>query len=185
MSLLVFTPACPLTWRRQCIQLELRNDHGWASLLHTYNISLSAAQKTKILFALTCSRDKNKLHRLLDLGLEGKVIRSQDLSSLILMVARNPQGHHLAWDFVKQNWDTLVQKFQLGSFCIRSIVIGTTGQFSTPEELTEVQLFFESIKEQASQLRATRVALDNVQKNVRWFQRNLEPLRTWLNKQMK
>ncbi|XP_073321593.1 endoplasmic reticulum aminopeptidase 2 [Pagrus major] len=162
-----------------------QDDHGWASLLHTYNISLSAAQKSKILFALTCSKDTDKLQRLLELGLEGKVIRSQDLSTLILMVARNPQGHHLAWNFVKKNWDTLVQKFQLGSFCIRNIIIGTTGQFSSPEDLTNVQLFFESIKEQALQLRATQVALDNVQKNVRWFQRNLETLRGWLNKQMK
>lgn len=48
--------------------------------------------------------------RLLELGLEGKVIRSQDLSSLIRMVASNPQGHYLAWNFVKKNWDTLVQK---------------------------------------------------------------------------
>lgn len=48
--------------------------------------------------------------RLLELGLEGKVIRSQDLSSVILMVARNPRGYHLAWNFVKKNWDTLVQK---------------------------------------------------------------------------
>lgn len=161
-----------------------QEDRGWASLLHTYNISSSAAQKSKILFALTCSRDANKLHRLLELGLEGKVIRSQDLSSLIFMVARNPQGHRLAWNFVKKNWDTLVQRFQLGSSCISSIIIGTTGHFSSPEELAEVQLFFEAIKEQASQLRATRVALDNVQKNVRWFQRNLETLRNWLNQKM-
>ncbi|KAK2837344.1 hypothetical protein Q5P01_014556 [Channa striata] len=161
-----------------------QDDHGWASLLHAYNISLSAAHKQKILFALTCSRDTNKLQRLLQLGLEGKVIRSQDLSSLILMVARNPQGHHLAWNFVKRNWDSLVQKFQLGSFCIRNIIIGTTGKFSSPEELSDVQLFFESIKEQTSQLRATQVALDNVQKNIRWVQRNLETLRNWLNKQL-
>uniref|UniRef100_A0AAQ5XU26 Aminopeptidase n=1 Tax=Amphiprion ocellaris TaxID=80972 RepID=A0AAQ5XU26_AMPOC len=162
-----------------------QDDHGWASLLNTYKTSLSAAQKHKILFALTSSRDSNKLQRLLDLGLEGKVIRSQDLSSLILMVARNSRGCNLAWNFVKKNWDTLVQKFQLGSFCIRNIIIGTTGQFSSQEELNEVNmLFFESIKEQASQLRATQVALDNVQKNVRWVQRNLETLRSWLNEQM-
>lgn len=49
--------------------------------------------------------------RLLELGLEGKVIRSQDLSHVILMVAKNPQGSHLAWNFVKKNWDALVQKF--------------------------------------------------------------------------
>nr|XP_020509293.1 endoplasmic reticulum aminopeptidase 2-like [Labrus bergylta] len=162
-----------------------QGDHGWALLLHTYNISLSAAQKNTILYALTCTTDTNKLHRLLELGLEGKVIRSQDLSSLILMVARNPQGHHLAWNFVKKNWDTLVKRFQLGSSCIRHILVGTTGQFSSPEELTEVQLFFESIKEQASQLRATQIVLDNMQKNVRWVQRNLETLRLWVNEQMK
>ncbi|XP_061585050.1 endoplasmic reticulum aminopeptidase 2 isoform X2 [Cololabis saira] len=162
-----------------------RNDHGWDSLLHTYKMSLSEAQKHKILFALTSSRDTEKLQRLLELGLEGKVIRSQDLSSLILMVARNPRGHYIAWNFVKKNWDTLVQKFQLGSFCIRNIIIGTTGQFSSPDDLPEMQLFFESIKEQASQLRATQLALDNVQKNIRWVQRNLQPLRNWLNDQMK
>ncbi|MEQ2161446.1 hypothetical protein GOODEAATRI_009658 [Goodea atripinnis] len=79
----------------------------------------------------------------------------------------------------------LTCRFQLGSSCIRSMIVGTTGQFSFPEELTEVQQFFESIKEQASQLRATQIALDNLQKNIRWVQRNLETLRNWLNEQMK
>ncbi|XP_053182011.1 endoplasmic reticulum aminopeptidase 2 [Scomber japonicus] len=158
-----------------------QDDHGWDSLFHAYNTSLSSAQKQKILFALTSSRDTNKLNRLLELGLEGKVIRSQDLSSVILMVARQPQGHHLAWNFVKKNWSTMVQKFQLGSSDIRNILIGTTGQFSYPEELADIKLFFESIKEQASQLRATQLALENVQKNIRWMQRNLETLRNWLN----
>uniref|UniRef100_A0A3P9KQA5 Aminopeptidase n=1 Tax=Oryzias latipes TaxID=8090 RepID=A0A3P9KQA5_ORYLA len=117
-----------------------QHDHGWNSLLDTYKISLSEAQKNKILQALTSSRDTEKLQRLLQLGLEGKVIRSQDLSSLILMVARNPKGHYLAWNFVKKNWDELVEKFQLGSFCIRHILIGTTGQFSSPDDLAEVNL---------------------------------------------
>ncbi|XP_029018909.1 endoplasmic reticulum aminopeptidase 2 [Betta splendens] len=161
-----------------------RDDSGWVSLLHAYNISLSAAQKEKILFALTRSRDADKLQRLLELGLEGKVIRLQDLSSVILMVSRNPQGHHLAWNFVKENWDSLVQRLQLGSFCMRNIIIGTTGQFSFPEELTEVQSFFHSIKEQVSQLRAAQLALDNVKKNVRWVKRNLEPLRNWLTEKL-
>ncbi|KAM9858781.1 endoplasmic reticulum aminopeptidase 2 [Aulostomus maculatus] len=162
-----------------------QDDHGWDSLFHAYNTSLFAAQKDKILFALTSTKDTNKLQRLLDLGLEGKVIRSQDLSGLILTMARNPHGHHLAWNFVKKHWNTLVQKLQLGSVCIRNIIIGTTGQFSSPEEFTEVQMFFESIKDQASQLRATQVALDNVRKNVLWVQRNLKTLKNWLIEKMK
>ncbi|XP_008335053.1 endoplasmic reticulum aminopeptidase 2 [Cynoglossus semilaevis] len=162
-----------------------QDDHGWKTLLHTYNFSLSEVLKDKILHALSRSTDISKLERLLQLGLEGNVIRMQDLSHVVLMVARNPQGHHLSWNFVKKNWDMLVKKFHLGSFSIRNILIGTTSQFSTQEELNDVQRFFESIKEQASELRATQVALDNVQKNVRWIQRNLETLRKWLSDRVK
>uniref|UniRef100_A0A672YSY3 Aminopeptidase n=1 Tax=Sphaeramia orbicularis TaxID=375764 RepID=A0A672YSY3_9TELE len=146
-----------------------QDEHGWNSLFYTYTTSLSEAQKHKIMSALASTKDTNKLHRLLELGLEGKVIKSQEMSALVLKV----------------NWNRLVQKFQLGSSCIRNILIGTTGHFTTPEELTDVNLFFESIKEQISELRAVQIALDNVQKNIRWMQRNLEPLQNWLNEQMK
>lgn len=45
-------------------------------------------------------------------------------------------------------------------------------------------MFFKSIKEQALQLRATQVALDNMQKNIRWYETNIETLRTWLDEKM-
>ncbi len=56
-------PSLPTDVAETVYSVGAQDDHGWASLLHTYNISLSAAQKNKILFALTCSRDTNKLHR--------------------------------------------------------------------------------------------------------------------------
>lgn len=158
-----------------------KREDGWTFLFYTYTTSLSEAQKRQIMQALTSSEDTTKLERLLDLALEGRDIKSQDLSSVVYLVARNPQGHHLAWNFVKKHWNTLVKKFQLGSFCIRNIIIGTTSQFTTNEELADVELFFESIKDEASQLRVTRLALDNVKKNVYWIRRNLETLRKWLN----
>lgn len=161
-----------------------QDDVGWAALLLTYTHSISETHKHKILSALASSADTHTLDRLLDLGLQGEVVRPQDLSTLILLVARNPKGLPLAWNFVQKNWHTLVQKFQLGSFCIRNILIGTTSHFSSPEQLTQMESFFESIKEQASQLRATQVALDNVKKNILWVQRNLATLRNWLEKQI-
>lgn len=162
-----------------------KGEDGWTSLFYTYTTSLSEAQKRQIMQALTSSEDTTKLERLLELGLEGRDIKSQDLSSVIYLVARNPLGHHLAWNFVKKHWSTLVKKFQLGSSCIRNIIIGTTSQFTTNEELKDVQLFFESIKDEASQLRVTRLALDNMKKNIYWIQRNLETLRKWLNEEIK
>lgn len=50
------------------------------------------------------------MHRILHLGLEGEVIKAMDLPSLIYSVARNSNGHVLAWNFVKENWNRLVEK---------------------------------------------------------------------------
>ena len=45
--------------------------------------------------------------RLLDLTLEGAVIRHQDARSVLEAVSDNPSGRDLAWDFLKQHFDEL------------------------------------------------------------------------------
>ncbi|XP_064412789.1 endoplasmic reticulum aminopeptidase 2 [Latimeria chalumnae] len=157
-----------------------QNSLGWNFLLEKYKQSMSGAEKYKIISALASSKDKEKLARLLELGMEGDVIKTQDLSSVIYAVSRNPNGLLLAWDFVRENWNKLLEKFPLGSFSIRTIIIGTTGQFSSKKELEEVKLFFDSIKDQVSQLRATQIAVENIEKNIKWLERNLATLKNWL-----
>ncbi|KAL0979300.1 hypothetical protein UPYG_G00183370 [Umbra pygmaea] len=161
-----------------------QEQRGWEALLHAYTHCLSETHKYKMLSALASSKDTNKLHRLLELGLVGEVIRSQDLDSLIVMVARNPKGHNLAWGYIQKYWSTLVDKFQLGSFSIRNIIIGTTAHFSSTKELCEVRVFFEKIHEQGSKLKVTQIAMDNIQKNIIWLERNLGTLRSWLEQHM-
>lgn len=40
-----------------------QDDRGWHYLLEKYEVSISAAEKSKILFALTSNRDSDKLLR--------------------------------------------------------------------------------------------------------------------------
>lgn len=161
-----------------------QDDSGWAYLLEKYGVSMCETEKSKFLSALVSSKDSKKLSRLLQLGMGGTVIKTQNLPSLIYMVARNPVGHFLAWDFVKKHWNELVEKFPLGSFGIRNIIVGTVTQFSSTEELREVEDFFKSITEQVSQLRVIQVATENVEKNIMWLTRNLESMRTWLQQRL-
>uniref|UniRef100_A0A671RK97 Aminopeptidase n=1 Tax=Sinocyclocheilus anshuiensis TaxID=1608454 RepID=A0A671RK97_9TELE len=158
-----------------------QDDSGWAYLLEKYGVSMCETEKSKFLSALASSKDSEKLSRLLHLGMDGTLIKTQNLPSLIYMVARNPVGHFLAWDFVKKHWNELVEKFPLGSFGIRNIIVGTVTQFSSTEELREVEDFFKSITEQVSELRVIQVATENVEKNIMWLSRNLETMRTWLH----
>ncbi|XP_064412808.1 endoplasmic reticulum aminopeptidase 2 isoform X2 [Latimeria chalumnae] len=153
---------------------------GWSYLLEKYKLSMSSAEKNKFLYGLTTSRDTRKLTTLLELGMQGEVIKTQDLPSLIVTVNSNPVGQTLVWEFVKKNWNKFLEKFQVGSFAIRGILSGITSYFSSKEELEQVEIFFESIRDQGTQLRITQVVLESIQKNIRWMERNLKTLRAWL-----
>ncbi|XP_007466930.1 PREDICTED: endoplasmic reticulum aminopeptidase 2 isoform X2 [Lipotes vexillifer] len=153
---------------------------GWNYLLEQYELSLSGAEKNKILYALSTSKHQEKLTKLIELGMEGKVIKTQDLAALLHAIARNPKGQQLAWNFVKENWIHLLKKFELGSFPIRMIISGTTSHFSSKDELQEVKLFFESLKAQGSHVEIFQIVLETISKNIKWLEKNLPTLRNWL-----
>lgn len=52
----------------------------------------------------------NIVFRLMDQGLLGDIVKTQDLPHIVVFVAKNPSGYHLAWKFLKENWNKLAQK---------------------------------------------------------------------------
>uniref|UniRef100_A0A8D2AVG2 Aminopeptidase n=1 Tax=Sciurus vulgaris TaxID=55149 RepID=A0A8D2AVG2_SCIVU len=153
---------------------------GWNYLLEQYELSVSSAEKNKILYALSTSRHQEKLVKLIELGMEGKVIKTQDLAALLHAIARNPMGQQLAWNFVRANWTDLLKKFELGSFAMRTIISSTASLFSSKDEFQEVKLFFESLMVQGSHLDIFQIVLETITKNIKWLEKNVPTLRTWL-----
>lgn len=153
---------------------------GWNYLLEQYGQSMSGAEKKKILYALSTSKHQEKLMKLIELGMEGEVIKTQELSPLLYVIARNPKGQQLSWNFLRENWTHLLKKFDLGSYAMRMIISGTTSHFSSKDELQEVKLFFESLKAQGLHLDIFQIILETISKNIKWLEKNLPTLRTWL-----
>ncbi|XP_074061294.1 leucyl-cystinyl aminopeptidase [Macrotis lagotis] len=157
-----------------------KTEAGWTFLFEKYDSLESEAERNKILEALASSEDVRKLHWLMKASLDGNIIRSQKLSHIIRIVGRSFAGHLLAWDFVKENWNRLVQKFHLGSYTIQNIVAGTTHLFSTKTHLSEVQTFFEAQSEATSQLRCVQEAMQIIQLNIQWMEKNLKNMTSWM-----
>uniref|UniRef100_A0A8C9TNX6 Aminopeptidase n=1 Tax=Scleropages formosus TaxID=113540 RepID=A0A8C9TNX6_SCLFO len=110
-----------------------RSEEGWDFLLDKYRRSLYSSVKSRIKTALCTSPLGHKLQ-----CLEGEVLKTQDLPYVLVSVSRNPKGYRRAWDFLRANWERLLNKFDLGSPAIAHMVTGVTGQFSTREMLEEV-----------------------------------------------
>ncbi|XP_070599089.1 leucyl-cystinyl aminopeptidase isoform X2 [Erythrolamprus reginae] len=157
-----------------------KTEAGWQFLLKMYSFVDSEPEKLKILESLASTSDVKKLIWLMQTSLKGVIIRSQDLPTVIKTISQNLPGHLLAWDFVKENWDQLIKKFHRGSYTVQSIVTSTTSQFSTLEHLLEVKSFFESKSEETAQLRYVREAIETIQLNIQWMEKNLALLEKWL-----
>ncbi|XP_075583234.1 endoplasmic reticulum aminopeptidase 1 [Pelecanus crispus] len=157
-----------------------QTSEGWDFLLSKYRLHSFSVEREDIELALSHTRSKDKLQWLMDQGLHGDIIKTQDLPHIIVFVARNPSGYHLAWTFLKENWDKVVEKFELGSRSVASIVTGVTSRYSTRLQLAQVKEFFSSLGEKSAQLRCVQQAIETIEDNIQWMDRNFEKIKTWL-----
>ncbi|KAK6492381.1 endoplasmic reticulum aminopeptidase 1-like [Huso huso] len=155
---------------------------GWDFLFEQYRRSLFSAVKSQIKSALTISRMPHKLQWIMEQSLQGDTLKTQDLPYVVVHVSKNPAGHKHAWEFLKTNWHTLVKKFDLGSRSIAHMVTGVTNQYSTWEMLEEVRGFFEALEESGSQLRCVQQAVESIEENIRWMDKNLDKVKGWLQR---
>ncbi|KAI4877169.1 hypothetical protein NFI96_020664 [Prochilodus magdalenae] len=160
-----------------------RTEEGWDFLFEKYRESLYTSLKSRIKSALSSSPLAHKLKWMMEQSLEGSVMKTQDLPYVITSVSSNPKGYEHAWDFLRTNWHSLVKKFDLGSHSIANMVTGVTGQYSTREMLEEIRGFFSTLTaETGAELRCIQQALEKVEENIRWMDKNLPLLQDWLNK---
>ncbi|XP_037385675.1 endoplasmic reticulum aminopeptidase 1 [Talpa occidentalis] len=157
-----------------------QDPEGWEFLFNKYQSSLSSSEKNQIESALCISQDKEKLQWLLDQSFKGDIIKTQEFPDILSTIGRNRVGYPLAWKFLRENWNKLVQKFDLGSSSISYMVMGTTNQFSTRARLEEVKEFFSSLKENGSQLRCVQQTIETIEENIRWMDKNFDKIRMWL-----
>ncbi|CAJ0950368.1 unnamed protein product [Ranitomeya imitator] len=154
-------------------------DDGWGFLYQMYSTSPSEAEKIKMLEGLACTENGKQLQWLMYASLHGDGIKSQDFPIVIRLISKNVPGFLLAWNFVKQNWNVITQKFVPGSFPIQSIVAKTTAHFGTEVYLNEVIHFFNSTEGKSREMWCVKEAIETIKLNVQWINKNRDNL-TWL-----
>ncbi|OPJ90285.1 hypothetical protein AV530_000254 [Patagioenas fasciata monilis] len=176
-----FSPCrLPADVRSAVYAVGAQTPRGWDFLLSKYRLHSFHLEKNNIEFALSLSDRQDELRWLMDQGLRGDIIRTQDLPHIIVYVAKNPSGYHLAWEFLKENWEKIVEKFELGSRSVAGIVTGVTSRYSTRSHLAQVKEFFGSLEEKSAQLRCVQQAVETIEDNIEWMDRNFEEVKAWL-----
>ena len=135
-------------------------------------------EKIRLLIAMARFTDTEILNDLLEKSL-GENVRSQDTISVIGSVASNPHGKRLAWNFLKENWDTLDERYGGGGFGLMRLVSITSG-FASKEDYEDVENFFKANAAPAAE-RSVRQSLERIRLNTNWITSNDANLEEWLS----
>ena len=160
---------------------ENGDEKQWRELLAVYNGTDLHEEKVRVLSAAGNFRGQELLKHLLDFSLSESV-RSQDTPVVIASVASHAAGKGLAWDFLKANWQTFVERYNGGGIGMLSRVIGIAAGFTAPQDLDNVERFFEAHAVPGTE-RAVKKTIEIVQSNIAWLERDRNEIRSYFTKE--
>lgn len=153
----------------------------WNIMLQRFVDESNAVEKIKLMNGLAGVRSSWILKKYIAMCVDEKYVRGQDTFSCLISISRNPVGTPLVWDWVRENWDFLVNRYTLNDRYLGRLIPSITNSFATDLKLKELQAFFEKYPDAGSGKTARATALETVGNNIKWVQRNSEKLENWLD----
>uniref|UniRef100_V5GPU2 Glutamyl aminopeptidase n=1 Tax=Anoplophora glabripennis TaxID=217634 RepID=V5GPU2_ANOGL len=108
------------------------------------------------------------------------IVRSQDYWTVMGYISTNTAGTSLVWDWVRANWEYLVERFTLNNRYLGSFIPTITSSFATQERLTEMQEFFALYPDAGAGTANRAKALETVENNIRWLASYKTTVETWI-----
>ncbi|XP_066157252.1 glutamyl aminopeptidase-like isoform X3 [Euwallacea fornicatus] len=152
----------------------------WDKLLAVYQKEPDASEKLKLINGLANVKNLSLLTKLLDLAKDESIVRGQDYFTVLGYISANPTGTDLVWDFVRQNWEYLVERFTLNDRYLGSMISTITKSFSTDSKLAEMEEFFAKYPEAGAGATSRRTALETVKQNINWLTSYRSTVEGWL-----
>lgn len=151
----------------------------YEQLLGLYRESPLQEEKVRILRSLTRSRDESVIRAALALAMSPEV-RNQDTFIVLSGFGPNPYGRSQAWQFIREHWQELCERFGGGNVGLLSRIIeGATASFTRGPEISEAEAFFKAHPVRGAE-RAMKQAIETARSTSRWARRDAEALYAWL-----
>lgn len=164
-----------------CSGVASGGEEEWNFVYQKYKTELVAAEKSRLLSALSCTRQTWLLNRFIQMSMDPDQIRGQDATDVISGIHGNPIGRDLAWTFVNANWDILFKKYGQSSFALKNLISGVTSGMNTEYDLKKLREFQRSHTNLGSGTRAFEQALEKTQANIKWMKRYYDIIDKWLS----
>ncbi|XP_044317734.1 glutamyl aminopeptidase-like, partial [Drosophila rhopaloa] len=158
---------------------QVNTEAAWDQVWKLYLDETDAQEKLKLMNCLAAVQVPWLLQRYINWAGTSNV-RRQDYFTLLGYISINPVGQSLVWDYVRQNWEQLVERFGINERTLGRLIPTITARFSTQTKLEEMQQFFTKYPEAEAGTAARQQALETVKANIKWLTVNKAQVGEWL-----
>lgn len=159
---------------------QVNTESAWDQVWQLYLTEPDAQEKLKLMNALAAIKVPWLLQRYINLAWDENNVRRQDYFTLLGYISANPVGQSLVWDYVRENWDKLVERYGINERTLGRLIPTITARFATQTKLEEMQQFFAKNPEAGAGTAARQQALETVKANIKWLELNQEQVSKWL-----
>lgn len=164
--------------------MKSASEAEWTIMFELFKKEQDATEKTKLQSALCAINQPWILRKLIDLASKDEeYVRKQDYFTLMGSISGNRNGEALVWDYVRENWQTISDRFGLNERNLGRLIPTITSRFTTQYKLNEMKSFFEAYPNAGAGVNARIQALETVENNIKWLATNQAPILDWLDKQ--
>jgi aminopeptidase N len=140
-------------------------------LLDLHKKTHSSELREEICGALTSTKDGAVVERLISLFKDTSTIRLQDLIYWLLWLLRNRYGRVAVWQWIRDNWDWLVENFK-GDMHYDSFPRYVATLLVTEQQLTEYRAFFTPLSTQIALKRNIEIGIGELEGKVQLIERD-------------
>lgn len=160
---------------------NIGGESEWEKMFELFAKEQDATEKTKLQSALTAVREPSLLRRLIVLAEDETYVRKQDYFQLMASISANPIGENIVWEYVKDHWLEIVARFGLNERNLGRMIPTVTSRFTTQSKLDDLKEFFAKYPDAGAGATARIQAVEAVQNNIKWLERNQKSIGEWLS----
>ena len=161
--------------------IQYGNEKEYNFVWNKYMNESDASEKRILLNALSSIRQSHLLESYLNASLNKTLIRSQDFPFVVQCAARNPIGQNITWNFVRKNWNEILDTIGQGSFSLDIIIAESIWHFSSEIKYQQIKQFFDGVQV-GSGKQSLRQSLEKIQANIYWKKNVESKVIAWLQK---
>ncbi|NXW32120.1 AMPE aminopeptidase, partial [Phaetusa simplex] len=155
------------------------NETSWNYMFEKYQETSLAQEKEKLLYGLASVKNITLLDRYLKYIYNTSLIKTQDVFTVLRYISYNTYGKTMAWDWIRLNWEYLVNRFTINDRNLGRIVT-ITQTFNTELQLWQMENFFEKYPNAGAGEMPRSQSIEQVKNNIEWLKVNKEEIQRWL-----